>query len=186
MNLVVGVTGASGAVYARRLLEVLREGHVAAHVVVSKIGRLVWREELGGKPEDLGFPVYSPGDLAAPFASGSSRFEGMIVAPCSAGCLGRIAAGTSPDLIARAADVTLKERRPLVLMLRESPYSLIQIRNMATVTQAGAVVLPASPSFYSKPQTMLELVDTVVARALDRVGVDNELRPRWSGALGDS
>lgn len=187
MNVVVGVTGASGAIYAQRLLRALRQiDGVTAHVVFSKVARLVWKEELGIGTDGLGFPVYGQADFAAAFASGSARFDGMVVVPCSAGCLGRIAAGTSPDLIARAADVSLKERRPLVLVLRESPYSLIQIRNMATVTEAGAIVLPASPSFYSKPQTVAEVADTVVARALDRLGIDNDLRPRWSGQLGAS
>jgi 4-hydroxy-3-polyprenylbenzoate decarboxylase len=108
----------------------------------------------------------------------------MVVIPCSAGTLGRIAHGISMDLVGRAADVMLKERRPLLLVLRESPYSLIHIRNMLTVTEAGATVLPASPSFYSRPKDMDELVDTVVARVLDQLDVENTLRPRWTGQLG--
>jgi 4-hydroxy-3-polyprenylbenzoate decarboxylase len=119
--------------------------------------------------------------MTAPFASGSSRFAGMIIAPCSGGQLGRIAAGLSLDLVGRTADVMLKERRRLVILLRESPYSLVHIRQMAAVTEAGGIILPASPSFYPHPKDIPELVDTVAARALDLLGVDNELMHRWNG-----
>lgn len=182
MKLVVGVTGASGAPYAARALQFLRETpglHV--DLVFTKTARLVWAQEVGGDPAELGFPLWNPGDLTAPFASGSARYDGMLVVPCSAGSMARIAHGISVDLVSRAADVMLKERRPLVLVLRETPLSFIHLQNALTITQAGGTVMPAAPSFYSKPTTMAELVDTVVARALDRLGVENELIRRWSG-----
>lgn len=184
-RLVVGVTGASGSIYARRLLEVLKgRDDVETHLVFTRTGRMVWDDEVGLDPDHFGFPLYRPSDMAAPFASGSARYDGMVVVPCSAGSLARIAHGVSADLVGRAADVMLKERRPLVLVLRESPYSLIQLKNMVAVTEAGAMVMPASPSFYSHPQTMEALVDTVVARALDQLGLDNALMPRWAGFAG--
>jgi 4-hydroxy-3-polyprenylbenzoate decarboxylase len=181
-RLVVGVGGASGAVYARRLLDVLRAADgVDVDVVFSRTGRLVWQDEVGTDPASYGFRLHNPGDMTPAFASGSARYDGMAVVPCSGGGLGRIAHGLSTDLIGRAADVMLKERRPLVLVLRESPYSLVHCRNMVAATEAGATILPASPSFYSGPETMLDLVDTVVARVLDHLGLDHDLVRRWSG-----
>jgi 4-hydroxy-3-polyprenylbenzoate decarboxylase len=183
MRLVVGVSGASGAPYAARLLDFLagpgRAAGIETHVVFTKFGRLCWQDEVGTDPAAYGFPLHLPGDMTAPFAS--ARFDAMVIVPCSAGQLGRIAAGVSADLVGRAADVMLKERRRLVLVLRESPYSLIHVRNMATVIEAGAVVMPASPSFYSRPEGINALLDTVVARALDQLGVDNALMRRWAG-----
>lgn len=185
VRLVVGIGGASGAIYGQRLLQALaeRRDRVHADVVLSKMGRVVWADELGTDPAVHGFPIHPPGDLAAPFASGSQRYDAMIVAPCSAAGMGRIAHGLSADLIGRAADVALKERRPLVLVLRESPYSLVHCRNMVAATEAGATIIPASPSFYSRPSTIEALVDTVVHRVLDHVGlaVGNDLMTRWSG-----
>jgi len=187
-KIVVGVTGASGAPYAARLLHFLRthreEADVEPHLVFTKYGRVVWNEEIGTDPADLGFPIYAHGDMTAPFASGSSRFDAMVVVPCSAGSLARIAHGLSTDLVGRTADVMLKERRKLVLVVRESPYHLVMLRNMVAATEAGALVMPASPSFYSGPKDMWELVDTVVARVLDQLGVDNALMERWSGLRG--
>ncbi len=185
MKLVVGVSGASGAPYAARLLGWLAEHGKAAgvevDVVFSDTGLQVWRQELGGPPR-LPFPVWKNRDLSAPFASGSARgYQAMAVVPCSAGCLSRIAHGLSQDLIGRAADVMLKERRKLLLCLRETPMSLPLARNVVAVTEAGALVMPASPSFYSRPKTMEALVDTVVSRILDRLGIDNELMQRWEG-----
>lgn len=187
-KVVIGVTGASGAPYAARVLDFLA-AHGAGldlepHVVFTKFGRLVWGDEVGTDPKEAyDFPIYQPNDMLAPFASGSAGFDAMVVVPCSAGSLGRIAAGLSTDLVGRAADVMLKERRKLVLVLRESPYSLVHLRNMVAVTEAGAVVMPASPSFYSAPRTMTELLDTVTARILDQLGVPNELMRRWTGEL---
>ncbi len=185
MKLVVGVSGASGAPYAARLLDFLagpgREAGIETHVVFTRFGRLCWQDEVGTDPRAYPFPVYAPGDMTAPIASGSARFDAMVVVPCSAGQLSRIASGASADLVGRAADVMLKERRRLVLVLRESPYSLIHLRNMVAVTEAGAIVMPASPSFYSQPKSREELLDTVVARTLDLVGIDNALMRRWAG-----
>jgi 4-hydroxy-3-polyprenylbenzoate decarboxylase len=179
---VVGVSGASGSIYAARLLQALAaRSDVTADVVFSRTGRLVWSDELDVDPASFGFPIRNNGDLAAPPASGSARYAGMVVVPCSAGSLARIAHGISADLLSRTADVTLKERRPLILVLRETPYSLIHIENMAAVTRAGAMVHPASPSFYSRPADIGALVDTVVARVMDHMGLDNALMPRWEG-----
>lgn len=185
MKLVVGVTGASGAPYALRALRFLategRAAGIETDLVFTKTARVVWQHEIGTDPAALGFPLWSPGDMTAPFASGSARYAGMLVIPCSVGSLARIAHGLSTDLVGRAADVMLKERRPLVLVVRETPLSLIHLRNMEQVVQAGAFVMPAAPSFYSRPTTVEALLDTVVARALDRLGIHNELIRRWSG-----
>lgn len=184
-KIVVGVSGASGAPYAQRLLDFLAEHGEAAGIqvdlVFSKMGRVVWRDEIGTDLRELPFDLYAPGDMTAPFASGSALYDAMVVIPCSAGSLARIAHGVSADLIGRAADVMLKERRRLVLVLRESPYSLIQLRNMVAVAEAGAVVMPASPSFYSKPPDLGAFLDTVTARVLDQLGIDNDLMRRWKG-----
>ena len=184
-RIVIAVGGASGSPYADRVLSFLSDHRdhldLDVHVVFSKMGRLVWGDECGRDPKSYGFPLYHPGDMTAPFASGSAQFDAMVVVPCSAGGLGRIAHGLSTDLLGRAADVMLKERRKLVLVLRETPYSLPALRNMVAVTEAGAVVLPASPSFYSNPTTRIELLDTVTSRILDQIGIDNELMRRWTG-----
>ncbi|MFZ5476726.1 MAG: UbiX family flavin prenyltransferase [Myxococcota bacterium] len=183
MKLVLGVTGATGAAYAARALVFFRQ-HREIHVdlVFTKNGRLVWQHEVGEIPTD--FPLWGAGDMTAPFASGSARYDGMLILPCSAGTMARVATGVSFDLVGRAADVMLKERRPLVVVLRETPLSLIQLRNAQTLVEAGAYVMPASPSFYGRPTTVEQVLDTVVARALDRLGVPNELVTRWSGLPG--
>jgi len=187
-RLVIGVTGASGAPYAQRVLDFFAahaaELSIEPHVVFTKFGRLVWADEVGTDArERYDFPVYAPGDMTAPFASGSAGFDAMAVVPCSAGSLARIATGVSTDLVSRAADVMLKERRRLVLVVRESPLNLVQLRNMVAVTEAGAVVMPASPSFYSAPRGVTAVLDTVTARILDQLSVPNELMRRWTGAL---
>jgi flavin prenyltransferase len=184
-RVVIGITGASGAPYAARVLDALRDAaDVEPHVVFTKFGRLVWGDEVGTEPKDAyPFPIHGPTDMLAPFASGSAGFEAMAVVPCSVAAVARIATGVSSDLVSRAADVMLKERRKLVLVVRESPFNLIHLRNMATLCEAGAVVMPASPSFYSAPKTMDELLDTVVARILDQLGIPNERMRRWSGEL---
>jgi 4-hydroxy-3-polyprenylbenzoate decarboxylase len=184
LRLVVAISGASGAPYAKRLLDFLA-AHGPSHGVVTDVvftetGRQVWEHEVGAPPE-LPFRVFGNRDFTAPFASGSARYDGMAIVPCSAGCLARIAHGVSLDLVGRAADVMLKERRRLVLVLRETPLSLVHARAIAQVTEAGAVVLPASPSFYARPATIGALLDTVVARVLDRLGIPNELMQRWEG-----
>ena len=193
MRLVVGVGGASGAPYAKRLLDFLARDGKAAGVEVDLVftatGRLVWNQEIGSEPAYPGFRLWKNSDLTAPFASGSSLYDAMAVVPCSAAGLARIAYGVSEDLVGRAGDVMLKERKRLVLLLRETPISLVHARAIAQVVEAGAFVMPATPSFYSGPRTVAELVDTVVARLLDRLGVPNELMRRWDGisphACGD-
>ena len=187
MKLVVAVGGASGSIYARRLLDTLAAAKaqglaevrdLEVGIVFSRSGAEVWQHEIGKVP-DYPFRRYPLNDFQAPFASGSAGWDAMVVVPCSAGGLARIAHGVSDDLIGRAADVMLKERRRLVLVFRETPLSTIHLENMLSVTRAGAVVLPASPSFYSKPQTLDALLDTVVGRVLDQVGIPNKLMPRW-------
>ena len=184
MKLVVAISGASGAPYAKRLLDFLaaegpRHG-VAVDVVFTETGRQVWKQEIGAEPA-FPFPVWKNRDFTAPFASGSAQYDAMAVVPCSAGALARIAHGVSMDLVGRAADVMLKERKRLLLCLRETPLSLVHARALTQVIEAGALVVPASPSFYSKPKDIGELVDTVVARLLDRLGIPNELMRRWEG-----
>jgi flavin prenyltransferase len=188
VRIVVGVGGASGSPYAKRLLDFLaREGpaaDVSVDLVFSTTARQIWIHEIGSPPE-YPFPVWKNQDLTAPFASGSARYDAMVIVPCSAAGLARVAHGVSSDLIGRAADVMLKERRRLVLVLRETPISLIHARAIAQVVEAGAFVMPASPSFYSLPRTIDSLVDTVVSRVLDRLGIPNELMRRWSGMRPD-
>jgi 4-hydroxy-3-polyprenylbenzoate decarboxylase len=184
MKLVVAVSGASGAPYAKRLHDFLAV-HGAAHgvsvdLVFTQTGKQVWSQEIGAEPA-YPFRVWKNQDFTAPFASGSALYDAMAVIPCSAGALARIAYGMSMDLVGRAADVMLKERRRLVLVLRETPISLVHARAMTQVIEAGAFVMPASPSFYSGPRTIDELVDTVVARVLDRLGLPNDLMKRWAG-----
>ncbi len=185
MKLVLGVSGASGAPYAKRALQFLagpgRAAGIETDVVFTKTARVVWQHEIGTNPAEFGLRIWPAGDMTAPFASGSSRYDAMLVIPCSAGAMARIAHGVSSDLLGRAADVMLKERRPLVLVLRETPYSLVHLRNMEAVTSAGGMIMPAAPSFYSRPKTMEALLDTVVARAFDRVGIENDLVRRWTG-----
>jgi 4-hydroxy-3-polyprenylbenzoate decarboxylase len=175
-KIIIGITGASGSLYAHLLLTKLREltgpmEEVA--VVVSKTAEKVWNFELPDIPLDASpFIRYSPDNFFAPLASGSAGYDAMIIIPCSAGTLGRIAAGTAEDLITRAADVILKERKKLILVLREAPYSRIHIQNMLTVTDAGGIICPAAPGFYHNPSAINELCSTVVTRALTLAGVD--------------
>jgi len=182
-KIVVAVTGASGVIYAKLLLDKLRQldAQIAeVAVVMSDNAKQVWEFELDNKDyEKLPFKFYAKNDFMAPFASGSARFDTMIVVPCSMGTLGRIASGMSDDLIARAADVILKERRKLILVARDMPLSLIHIRNMQTVTEAGGIICPAVPSYYSKPKTIEELAMTVVNRVIDLAGLENESY-RWN------
>jgi 4-hydroxy-3-polyprenylbenzoate decarboxylase len=184
MKLVVGISGASGAPYARRLLDFLAEHGerhgVSVDLVFTPTGRQVWKHEIGSDPR-YPWPVWKSQDFSAPFASGSALYDAMVVIPCSAGALSRIAHGFSLDLLGRAADVMLKERRRLVLVVRETPLSLVHARAMVQVIEAGALVLPASPSFYSGPRDVDALVDTVVSRVLDQLGLPNQLVKRWDG-----
>ena len=175
-KIVLAVTGASGSVYARLLIEkllALRNQWQDLAVVMTENAKLVWQTELEGQQYN-NYPVtfYSTQDFMAPFASGSGKFDVMIIVPCSMGTLGRIAAGISNDLITRAADVILKEKRKLICVIRDTPYNLIHIRNMETVTLAGGIICPATPSFYSKPQTIEAAAATVIDRVLDLAGLD--------------
>jgi 4-hydroxy-3-polyprenylbenzoate decarboxylase len=191
MKLVVAVGGASGSIYASRLLDALvairagDPGSLEVGLCFSSAGSEVWQHEIGSVP-DYPFTRYGLRDFRAPFASGSAGWDGMVVIPCSTGGLARIAHGVSEDLIGRAADVMLKERRKLVLVVRETPLSQIHLENMLAVTRAGAVVLPAAPSFYSKPGTIEALLDTVLGRVLDQLGLPNSLAPRWGAEKGKS
>jgi 4-hydroxy-3-polyprenylbenzoate decarboxylase len=184
VKIVVGVGGASGSPYAKRLLDFLaREGPaagVSVDLVFTTTARQIWAHEIGSTP-DYPFRTWKNQDLTAPFASGSAGYDAMAIVPCSAAGLARVAYGVSSDLMGRAADVMLKERKRLVLLLRETPISLIHARAIAQAVEAGAFVMPASPSFYSHPRTIDALVDTVVSRVLDRLGIPNELMRRWNG-----
>jgi flavin prenyltransferase len=182
-KIVVAITGASGSIYAKLLLqklELLKDQIEAVGIVMSDNAKDVWTYELGDKQyENFPFKLYSKNDFFAPFASGSAKYDTMIVCPCSMGTMARIAQGISNDLTTRAADVILKERRKLILVVRDTPYSLIHLNNMQTITQAGGIICPASPSFYSKPQNFEELASTVVDRVLDLCMLDNHSY-RWS------
>jgi 4-hydroxy-3-polyprenylbenzoate decarboxylase len=175
-KIAVAVTGASGSIYARVLVDkllLLGAQWDALSLVFSQNAKEVWRTELGNDSYQR-YPVriFATDDFTAPFASGSGQYDTLIIIPCSMGTLGRIAAGISSDLVSRAADVMLKERRRLICVIREAPYSLIHIRNMETVTLAGGIICPASPSFYSKPTDLESLAATVVNRVLDLAGLE--------------
>ncbi len=181
-KLVIAVGGSSGSIYAKTLLDRLAglpEQLEAVGIVMSDNAKFNWEYELGNRDfEQYPFDFYNKMDFMAPFASGSAQYGSMIVCPCSMGIMGRIATGISNDLTTRAADVILKERRRLILVPRDTPYSLIHINNMKTITEAGGIICPASPSFYSRPQTMEELAATVTDRVLDLAGLDLQTY-RW-------
>ncbi len=183
-KIVIAITGASGSIYAKLLLNKLQQldnqiDEVA--IVMSDNAKEVWKFELGDEDyNSLPYNIYAKNNFMAPFASGSAKFNIMVIVPCSMGTLGRIAAGTSDDLITRAADVILKERRKLILVARDTPLNLIHIRNMQTVTEAGGIICPAVPSFYSKPTTIEDVALTVVNRIIDLMGLENESY-RWNG-----
>jgi flavin prenyltransferase len=177
-KIIIAVTGASGAIYAKLLFENLagleRELEEVA-VIFSTTACEIWNYELDDPFEaQLPFRKYGNNDFTAPFASGSSSFDTLIVCPCSMGTLGRIASGISEDLITRAADVMLKEHRHLILVPRETPYNLIHLKNMKKITLAGGIICPATPSFYSKPQTINDLVETVIQRVLNLAGFESK------------
>ncbi|MHA4810595.1 UbiX family flavin prenyltransferase [Flavitalea flava] len=175
-KIVVAVTGASGSIYARLLLDklaALKDQWQAVSVIMTENAKEVWRTELENESyKDYTLPFFTQQDFSAPFASGSGKYNTMIIIPCSMGTLGRIATGMSSDLITRAADVVLKERRKLICVVRDTPYNLIHIRNMETLTLAGGIICPATPSFYSRPRNLEELAATVVDRVLDLAGLD--------------
>ena len=180
-KIVVGITGASGAPYARRLLGVLKlRDDVEVAVCVSQTAPEVWALECGGDlREAAGLPVWGVRDYRAPFASGSAGWQAMVVVPCSMGTAARIAHGVSDTLVTRAADVMLKERRTLIVVPRETPLSIVHLDNLSSLARAGALVLPAMPSFYGKPETLDDAIDTVVGRILDHLGLDHDLVRRW-------
>lgn len=176
-KIVVAITGASGSIYAKLLLERLLDlkGQWSElGIVMSNNAKDVWKTELGNE-DYRDFPVkyYDKNDFTAPFASGSAKYNTMVVIPCSMGTLGRIANGISDDLVSRAADVILKERRKLILVARDMPYNLIHIRNMESITLAGGIICPATPSFYSQPKTIEDVAGTVVDRVVDLMGLEH-------------
>ena len=175
-KIVVAITGASGSIYAKILIDKLVQAKTQwtdLAIVMTENAKQVWQTELGDSSySNINLPVYSQQDFNAPFASGSGQYNTLIIIPCSMGTLGRIATGVSNDLITRAADVILKERRKLICVVRDTPYNLIHIRNMETVTLAGGIICPATPSFYSVPKTIEEVAATVVDRVLDLAGID--------------
>jgi flavin prenyltransferase len=191
LPVVVAITGASGAPYAVRLVDVLAKARVPVWLIASEYGMRLLREEcniksVDGLKEATGgdwstIELFSDDDRGAKPASGSQRTRGMIICPCSMGTVAAIAMGTSRTLVERAADVTLKERRPLVLVPRETPLSLVHLRNLVSVTEAGATVLPAAPGFYHHPTKVSDLVDFVVQRILDQLELEIEISRRWKG-----
>src|ERR1700726_552523 len=180
MKLVIAATGASGTIYLQRLLEQIDCAAHEIHLIMSAHAEQVAAQEL----EDFKIPArvsrHSESDLNVPFVSGSARFDAMVIVPCSMATLGRIASGSSDSALLRAADVFLKERRKLVVVPRETPWNLIHARNVATLLEAGAVVLPAIPSFYSRPASVTDVVDTVVWRILDQIGLPSPRAYRWA------
>lgn len=184
-KIIVAITGASGSIYASILIDKLlsiRSQWENVSIVMTNNARVVWKTELGNQSyEAIPLSIYNTDDFMAPFASGSARFDTMIIIPCSMGTLGRIASGISTDLITRAADVILKERRKLICVIRDTPYNLIHIRSMETITLSGGIICPASPSFYSKPSSIEAVASTVVDRVIDLAGF--ELKSfRWGSS----
>ena len=183
-RLIVGISGASGAIYGIRLLQLLKETDVQTHLIISRTARVTIATETDltiGDVEALADIVHSNQDLGAACSSGSFQTLGMVIAPCSVKTMAEIATGVTANLISRAADVALKERRRVVLMLRETPLHLGHIRSMAAVTEAGAIVYPPVPAFYSKPQNLTEMVDHSLGRVLDLFGLDVDIVRRWNG-----
>jgi len=180
MKILIAITGASGAMYAQRLLDNLDPCQHEIHVVLSNYAQVVLAKELPGGlrlPEDA--KTHALRSMNAPFASGSNPLDAMVVIPCTMGTLGRIAHGFSEDVLLRAADVTLKEGKKLILVPRETPLSLVHVKNFELLLLAGATILPANPSFYHNPTTIEGVIDTVVARVLDHLGIPQNLLPRW-------
>jgi 4-hydroxy-3-polyprenylbenzoate decarboxylase len=185
VRLVVGISGGSGVIYGIRLLEVLKQRKIETHLIVTAAGRETIRLETDYKiseVESLASENYRIADFASKLSSGSFRTDGMVVIPASMKTIGGIASGYADNLLLRAAEVTLKERRPLVLVPRETPLTLIHLENLVKVAKAGAIVLPAMPAFYHKPKTIEELVDHVVGKVLDIIGIEHKLYKRWEGA----
>jgi len=181
LRIVVAITGASGALYAQRLLDNLDPRQHEIHVVLSNYAQTVISEELpGGLRLAPGVKTHGLKSMNVPFVSGSNPFDAMVIIPCTMGTMGRIAHGYSEDVLLRAADVILKERKKLILVPREAPLSLVHVKNFELLLLAGATLLPANPFFYTHPKTIEQVVDTVVARVLDHLGVPQNLVPRWA------
>ena len=179
-RLVVAVTGASGSIYAARFLEAALPHYDRVCLTMTENAQTIIRTELPeGLPSSEKIEILAPNDLSAPPSSGSVSHEGMVIIPCSMGAAGRIASGVSNDLVTRAADVCLKERRRLILVIRETPLNLIHLRNLTTLAEAGATILPASPAFYHNPKTIEDLVDFVVARVMQQLGLKHDSAPVW-------
>jgi 4-hydroxy-3-polyprenylbenzoate decarboxylase len=185
VRIVVAITGASGALYAQRLLDTLDPREHEVHVILSDYAQAVVAEEL---PDGLrlaeGMRRHGLRSMNVPFASGSNPFDALVVIPCTMGTLGRIAHGLSEDVLLRTADVMLKERKKLILVPRETPLNLVHVKNFELLLQAGATILPANPSFYTRPESVTAVVDTVVARVLDHLGIPQQLVPRWQEERG--
>jgi flavin prenyltransferase len=180
LRILVAITGASGAIYAQRLLDSLDSAQHEVHLVLSRYAQTVIAEELpDGLRVPAGVATHNLKSMNAPFASGSNAPDAMVILPCSMGTVGRIAHGYSEDLLLRAADVVLKEKKKLILVPRETPLNLLHVKNFELLLLAGATILPANPSFYTRPQTVEQVVDTVVARVLDQLGVTQNLVARW-------
>jgi len=179
VKIVVAASGASGAIYLQRLLLCLSPAQHEIHLVLSAHARQVVAEEIDHLEVPEGVTQHGDGTMNVPFVSGSARFDAMVIVPCSMGTIGRIASGASESTILRAADVFLKERRKLILVPRETPWNLIHARNVVTLIESGAILLPAMPSFYSRPASVEAVVDTVVSRILDQLGVENPIAHRW-------
>jgi len=185
VRLIVAVTGASGAVYGERLLKMLREKNVETHLIISKAAEKVIEHELEMAKEDvrkLADHAYDVDDWSAPVASGSFKTDGMVIIPCSMKTLAGIAHGYSDNLVLRAADVTLKEKRRLILVPRETPLNVVHLRNMLALAEQGVVIVPAMPAYYHKPKDINDLVDFVVGKVLDLLGIEHKLYKRWREA----
>ncbi len=184
MRLVIGISGASGVIYGIRLLQVLRDLNVETHLIMTNAAKETIRLETDyqiSEVESLATKSYNINDIAAPMSSGSFKFDGMIIVPCSMKTLAGIATGYTSNLLLRAADVTLKERRPLILVLRETPLTVIHIRNMLTVAKAGGIILPAMPGFYHNPKTLQDMIDFIVGKILDQLKLEHNLYERRQG-----
>jgi 4-hydroxy-3-polyprenylbenzoate decarboxylase len=184
LRIIIAVTGASGSIYARSLLEAARDKDIETHLIVTEAAKKVIKHELSGveKLSDLADYVYDPDDLEAPLASGSFRMDGMVIVPASMKTIGAIANGYDSNLVTRAADVQLKERNLLILVPRETPLHTIHLENMAKLSMLGAVILPAMPAFYHNPRNIEELVNFITGKILDQLGVPNEMFKRWGSS----
>lgn len=191
-RLMIAITGASGMVYARGLLAYVWPHYDRIYLTASENSAMVLREELGLEsveklPPEVALQritTLDPNDLAAPPSSGSHEYEGLVIVPCSMGTVGRIASGVSSDLVTRATDVCLKEKRKLIMVVRETPLSLIHLRNLTQLAEAGATIMPAAPGFYNKPETINELVDFMSARILQHLGIRQTMMAEWEGGSG--